>query len=241
MTSKPDVDAPHPNPPHEGEGIRSIFTSPLWGGRSAERARGGGTAHRTTLSVQLRCVLFACVALIVLPAAAAPVAVPAKSPAPDHSLNGLFAALAKANSEEDAKPIEQQIEELFLQSNSASVDLLMTRASAALQAGDTATAKKLLDSVTDIAANYAEGWHQRAKLQAEANDDTGALVSFQKAVTLNPREFEAQVELGDMLVEYGQKAAGLASYRKALALDPHFEGLDKRVEKLAREVEGEKI
>jgi Tfp pilus assembly protein PilF len=174
-------------------------------------------------------------------AAAAPNASPPKLQGPDHSLNGLFAALAKATSEDEAKPIEQQIEELFLQSNSASVDLLMTRAAAALQAGDTGTAKKLLEYVTNIAPDYAEGWHQRAKLEAEANDDTHALVSFQKTVTLNPREFEAQVELGDMFAEYGQKAPALASYRKALALDPHFEGLDKRVEKLAREVEGEKI
>ena len=96
-------------------------------------------------------------------------------------------------------------------------------------------------AAADIAPAYAEGWHQRAKMEAAANDDTHALVSFQKTVTLNPREFEAQVELGDMLAEYGQKAAALASYRKALALDPHFEGLDKRVEKLARDVEGEKI
>jgi tetratricopeptide (TPR) repeat protein len=174
-------------------------------------------------------------------AAATPNALPAKPRAPDHSLNGLFASLAKASSEDEAKPIEQQIEELFLQSNSASVDLLMTRAAASLQAGDNDTAKKLLVSVTDIAPNYAEGWHQRAKMEAAANDDTHALKSFQKTVTLNPREFMAQVELGDMLAEYGQKAAALASYRKALALDPHFEGLDKRVEKLARDVEGEKI
>jgi Tfp pilus assembly protein PilF len=174
-------------------------------------------------------------------AAAAPNALPQKPRAPDHSLNGLFASLAKASSEDEAKSIEQQIEELFLQSNSASIDLLMTRAAAALQTGDTGTAKKLLEYVTNIAPDYAEGWHQRAKLEAEANDDTHALVSFQKTVTLNPREFEAQVELGDMFAEYGQKAAALASYRKALALDPHFEGLDKRVEKLAREVEGEKI
>jgi len=184
-----------------------------------------------------------CLAAVVLFvfSAAAPSGPPPKPQGPDHSLNGLFVALSKARSEDEAKPIEQQIEELFLQSNSAGIDLLMTRAVAALQAGDTDTAKKLLDSVTDIAPDYAEGWHQRAKLQAAANDDTHALVSFQKAVTLNPREFEAQVELGDMLAEYGQKAAALASYRKALALDPHFEGLDKRVEKLAREVEGEKI
>jgi tetratricopeptide (TPR) repeat protein len=176
---------------------------------------------------------------VLVSAAAAPNALPPKPP--DHSLNGLFASLAKAGSEDEAKPLERQIEELFLQSNSASVDLLMTRAAAALQAGDADTAKKLLVSVTDIAPNYAEGWHQRAKMEAAANDDTHALVSFQKTVTLNPREFAAQVELGDMLAEYGQKAAALASYRKALAVDPHFEGLDKRVEKLARDVEGEKI
>jgi tetratricopeptide (TPR) repeat protein len=181
-----------------------------------------------------------CAALIFLPAAA-PNAAPPKPKAPDHSLNGLFVALSRVASEEEAKPIEQQIEELFLQSNSPSVDLLMTRAAAALQAGDNDTAKQLLVSVTDIAPDYAEGWHQRAKMEEAANDDTHALVSFQKTVTLNPREFAAQVELGDMLVDYGQKAAALASYRKALALDPHFEGLDKRVEKLARDVEGEKI
>jgi tetratricopeptide (TPR) repeat protein len=183
---------------------------------------------------------FAALAFLVS-AAAAPNALPPKPRTPDHSLNGLFASLGKASSEDEAKPIEQQIEELFLQSNSASIDLLMTRAAAALQAGDNDTAKKLLISVTDIAPNYAEGWHQRAKMEAAANDDTHALVSFQKTVTLNPREFMAQVELGDMLAEYGQKAAALASYRKALALDPHFEGLDKRVEKLSRDVEGEKI
>ena len=236
MTSKPDVDTPHPNPPHPGEGI-SVSSPPPRGEVGARSAPGGGTARALT---RLRYGLFAFAVLIVLPAAA-PNALPPKPQAPDHSLNGLFAALARTSSEEDAKPIEQQIEELFLQSNSASVDLLMTRAAAALQAGDNATAKKLLYSVTDIAPAYAEGWHQRAKMEEAANDDTHALVSFQKTVTLNPREFEAQVELGDMLAEYGQKAAALASYRKALALDPHFEGLDKRVEKLAREVEGEKI
>lgn len=177
-----------------------------------------------------------------LPASAG-TAPPPKPPAPPpaHSIDALFAALAKANTEEDAKPIQQQIEELFLQSNSPTVDLLMTRAAAALQASDTGTAKQLLDYVTNIAPAYAEGWHQRARLEAQANDDTHALVSYQKTVTLNPREFVAQVELGDMLIEYGQKAAALASYRKALTLDPHYEGLDHRVEQLARDVEGEKI
>jgi tetratricopeptide (TPR) repeat protein len=165
----------------------------------------------------------------------------AHAAAPPSSLDTLFSSLAKAQSEDAAKPIETQILALFDQSGSPSVDLLMTRAGAALQAGDTDTAKKLIDAITDIAPDYAEGWHRRAALQAAAGDDEGAIISLQKAVTLNPREFAALSELGGMLEEYGDKKAALATYRRVLAIDPHMEGVDKHVDELARDVEGEKI
>jgi tetratricopeptide (TPR) repeat protein len=166
---------------------------------------------------------------------------PVAPPTMKQMLDALFASLAKTHSEEDAKPIEEQIEQVFLQSSSATIDLLMTRAATALQGGDSDTAKQLLDYVTDIAPDYAEGWHQRGRMEMDAHDDEHALVSYQKTVTLNPREFVAQAELGDIFLSYNQKPAALAAFRKALALDPHFEGLDKRVEQLSREVEGEKI
>lgn len=157
------------------------------------------------------------------------------------ALDALFAALAKAQSEEDAKPIETQILALFDQSGSPSVDLLMARMAAALAGDDKDTAKKLIDAITDIAPEFAEGWHRRAALQAAAGDDEGAILSLQHAVTLNPREFAALSELGGMLENYGDKKAALAMYRKALALDPHLEGIDKHVDELSRAVEGEKI
>jgi len=55
-----------------------------------------------------------CLAAVVLFvfSAAAPSGPPPKPQGPDHSLNGLFVALSKARSEDEAKPIEQQIEEL---------------------------------------------------------------------------------------------------------------------------------
>jgi tetratricopeptide (TPR) repeat protein len=163
------------------------------------------------------------------------------APKPANPLDALFVSLAKAPSEEAAKPIETQIEALFDQSGSASVDLLMTRASAAAAADDKDTAKKLIDAITDIAPDFAEGWHRRAALQADAGDDEGAILSLQRAVTLNPREFAALAELGGVLETYGDKKAALAMYRKALALDPHLEGVDKHVDQLSRDVEGEKI
>ena len=64
---------------------------------------------------------------------------------------------------------------------------------------------------------------------------------MQKTITLNPREFEAQSQLGGLLEAYGDKKAALAAYRKALALDPHMTGVDKHTQELARDVEGQKI
>ena len=160
---------------------------------------------------------------------------------PKNTVDQLFQRLGKTSSPDDAKPLEKEILIQFLQSGSASVDLLMTRVDALMGGGDKGDAVKILDAVTRIAPGYAEGWHARGKLEAENGHDEAAMVSLNKAIKLNPREFEAHVELGDMLEEYGAKPAALAEYKKALALDPHFEGLDKRVEQLSRDVEGEKI
>jgi Flp pilus assembly protein TadD len=163
------------------------------------------------------------------------------SPPANPELDRLFGALGHARSEADAKPLETQIQTLFLESGSPSVDLLMTRAATALTAGDTGTGRRLLDMVTSIEPNYAEGWHQRGKLQASAGDDEGAIISLNKAVTLNPRHFIAMAELGSILIDYGDKRDALAAFRKALAIDPHFENLEREVQQLSRDVEGEKI
>ncbi|MGA9794320.1 MAG: hypothetical protein WBQ17_02180 [Rhizomicrobium sp.] len=172
-------------------------------------------------------------------ALSAPALAAAKGAAPP--LDKLFAQLAKTSSADDAKPIEDEIMAMFEQSDSATVDILMQRSAIALKVGDKAATTKMLDAITTIAPNFAEGWHRRAVLEAEANDDADALASLQKTVTLNPREFVAQSELGKILEDYGDKKAALAAYRKALALDPYMEGIDKHTQELARDVEGQKI
>jgi tetratricopeptide (TPR) repeat protein len=168
-------------------------------------------------------------------AAAAP-----KKPAPA-PLDQLFAELKGAQTPEDAKPIEERIAVLFLQSGSASVDLLMARAAAAIAEGDNDTAHKLLDAVTEVAPSYAEGWHQKAELEIDEGHDEVAMVALQKAVTLNPRHFAALRELGDMLEEYGNKDGALKMYKRALAIDPQLEDAAKHVRVLERDVEGQGI
>src|SRR5471032_1820020 len=80
----------------------------------------------------------------------------ATAPQPKSDLDRWFADLAKADSPEDAKPIETKIETAFKQSGSASVDLLMSRAKEALNAADSKTAGTILAAVTKLAPDYAE-------------------------------------------------------------------------------------
>ncbi len=153
----------------------------------------------------------------------------------------LFAQLKSVDSPEEARPIEEKLSGLFKVSGSPSVDLLMTRAHAALGGADTGTARKLLDAVTKVAPDYAEGWRARAAMQAAVGDDAGAMLSLQKVVTLNPRHFEAMSDLADMLEQYGDKSGALKLYRKALSFDPHLAGAARREKILAKELEGQGI
>ena len=153
----------------------------------------------------------------------------------------LFAQLHDADSPDTAHPIEQKLDGLFKVSGSPSVDLLMTRAQAALNGANNGTARKLLDAVTTVAPHYAEGWRARAAMQAAAGDDAGAMVSLQKAVTINPRHFEALADLAEMLEQYGDKSGALKLYRRALALDPQLSAAARSEKALSKEVEGQGI
>jgi tetratricopeptide (TPR) repeat protein len=165
----------------------------------------------------------------------------ANAAAPKAPVDSLFEQLRSAGSPEEAKPVEAQILAYFLHSGSPSVDLLMARAAAAAIAGNKDVARKLYDSITDIAPRYAEGWHRRGMMQSDAGEDGAAMVSLQRTVQLNPRHFQALEELGEMLEDYGDKAGALKMFRRALALDPQYEGLQRRIDGLSRDVEGQGI
>ena len=175
------------------------------------------------------------------PLYAAPAQPPKSPPKQVDSEEQLFRQLKQAQSAEEAHVIEEKLKLMFRPSGSPSVDLLMTRAEAAAAASDKKTAKKLVEAVTNIAPNYAEGWHTRAAIQQADGDDTAALVSLQQAVLLNPRHFAAMVELADMLEDYGDKGGALKLYRRALELDPQLDVASRKVRELTTSVEGRDI
>ncbi len=69
----------------------------------------------------------------------------------------------------------------------------------------------------------------------------GAMISLQRAVVLNPRQFAAMTELAEMLEDYGDKPSALKLYRRVLVLDPQMKVATERAKALAKEVEGQGI
>jgi Flp pilus assembly protein TadD len=157
--------------------------------------------------------------------------------AQQQNLDDLYNAL-KSPGLADYKAVEAKIQEEWSKSGSDAMDLLLIRGEDALQSGDTATAIEHLTALTDHAPNFAEGWNALATAYFHAGLYGPAIDALQRALVLNPRNFEALSGLGIILRDVGEKKQALAAFRKAHELTPHREDLVKAIRELSTEVEG---
>jgi len=153
----------------------------------------------------------------------------------------LLARLAKAPDQRAARTIERELRARWSHSESPSADLLLKRVDQAIEAMEPETAREIVQKLTEIAPDFAEGWHRRATLAAENDNFTDAIDSLRRVLALQPKHFIAMAELGQILEEFDDKNRALDAYRKAKELDPFIDGLDDRIRQLSKEVEGQGI
>jgi tetratricopeptide (TPR) repeat protein len=154
------------------------------------------------------------------------------------TLDDLFARLAAAGDEVEAKGIENLIERRFALSGSDTADLLMSRAVQAIQGKDAPLAIELLDRVTQLKPNWAEAWHRRAAAFYMLEGPADAMADLHRALTAEPRHYAAWAALGHVYMAAGDKSRALAAYRRALALHPFLADAKKVVERIAPEIDG---
>jgi tetratricopeptide (TPR) repeat protein len=160
---------------------------------------------------------------------------------PTYSLDTLFSALKIAPDGTSAKAIEDRIWSIWLVSGSDTCDLLMGRVKDAIDDKDYDTAIRLLDSIIAIKPNYVEAWNQRATVYYLKEDYAHSIADIAEVLAREPRQFGALSGLGLMLEEMNDDKDALDAYRKALALDPHLEGVPDIVKTLTDKVEGRNI
>jgi tetratricopeptide (TPR) repeat protein len=159
----------------------------------------------------------------------------------EKALSDLYALLATSDDAPKAKSVSANIERLWLNSGSDTVAVLMDRAIQAQQAKNPTLALKLLDSVVDLAPDYAEGWNRRAYVHFAENNVERALGDLRRVLALDPNHFKALDGLAHILKDVGQKKAALAAVRKLLEVHPYWEGAQTMHDELAREVEGQAL
>ena len=157
------------------------------------------------------------------------------------TLDDLFARLAAAQDDTEAKGIATLIERRWLRSGSDTADLLMTRATEALNAKEYPLAIELLDRVITLQPDWAEAWNRRATAFFLLDDPASSMADIRQVLTREPRHFGAWAGLGHIYMAGGDKKRALEAYRKALAIYPKLEQVREMLDRLAPEVDGRDI
>ena len=146
----------------------------------------------------------------------------------------LLEQLAEA-SESDAARLDRELGLLWDRSGSPAMDLLLSRGREAMEAENVRLAIEHFTALTDHAPDFAEGWHARATAYFQANLYGPALDDLQRALALNPNNYNAIFGLGVMFREFGDYERAAQAFGQVLDLHPHHENATTALEQLRRE------
>jgi tetratricopeptide (TPR) repeat protein len=154
-------------------------------------------------------------------------------------LRDLYAHLATATDEQAAAPHVEAIERLWLSPGSDTVLALMERALFAASHDRADLALNLLDAVTTIAPDYAEGFNRRAYVFYTLGDRERALGDLRRVLALDPNHFKAIDGFAQIMKDYGDKKAAFAAYQKLISIHPFWPSAQAAHDELKKEVEGQ--
>jgi tetratricopeptide (TPR) repeat protein len=162
-------------------------------------------------------------------------------PSKASELDDLFKTLQSTKDEAAAKIAEARILQLWLESGSDTIDLLMGWAINATEEKDYATALDLLDRVTTLKPDYAEGWNKRATVYFLTDDYAKSLSDIRRTLALEPRHFGALSGLGMIMRALGDNSGAITAFKQALAADPFLSNVKDALGELEKEAAGRDI
>ncbi|WP_298822176.1 tetratricopeptide repeat protein [uncultured Roseibium sp.] len=146
---------------------------------------------------------------------------PAASATPEQ--DALFRALKNASNEVEAKKIENQIWEAWL--NAAPNPAIRERIDEAMSRRgiyDFQGAKDILDEVVEEAPDYSEGWNQRAFVLFLQGNYDESLEDIDRVLELEPRHFGALSGKAMIFLSMGRAKLGQKLLRQAVEIHPYL-------------------
>jgi tetratricopeptide (TPR) repeat protein len=132
----------------------------------------------------------------------------------------LFAALADAKDETEARGIEQKVWKFWLSLADAETRALFEESRKAQLRFEFDEALVYLKALVVHAPQYSEAWNQLGYVLYLTGKYDAALVAVDEAVRLEPLHFAALVGKAEILIAQGKEAEAQAPLKRALAIDP---------------------
>lgn len=171
---------------------------------------------------------------------AAQIPTPAEKTAAER-LDDYFLELKREADPNPAKRIADKIWLEWRRSGSGTADQLMAWANEAMQDKRFFLALDLLDQVTVLMPDYAEGWNRRATLHFMMDNHSKSMADINRVLALEPRHFGALMGMGAILSQAGRDEAALGIYVKVLEIYPAMREAQTRVGELSDELTGDEI
>jgi tetratricopeptide (TPR) repeat protein len=156
-------------------------------------------------------------------------------------LSDLYALLATAEDEAKAKLIASRIERVWAISGSDTVNLLLDRATKAVQEKRLDLAGKLLDRAVALAPDFAEAFSRRAYLHFTQNNYQAAVGDLRRVLALDPNHYRALEGLAQVWRETDNERGAYEVMKQLIEVHPFAPGAKSVYDELKREVDGQGI
>jgi len=155
------------------------------------------------------------------------------------ALDKMLDTLRTAPSEQVASMLEEKIRQLWFESSTPAVTLLMSRGLRETNANAADDAVSVFSDAIVLDPTLAEAWHQRAIARFKSGDTVGAVRDIQETLKLEPRHFGAWKTLERIAEAREDWKAAYDAWQHLLDIDPRTPNGDDRLKDLKRKAYGD--
>ena len=122
---------------------------------------------------------------------------------------------------------EQALWSIWFRSDDESVSAMMQKGTNHIKKQQYGEAIQVFSEVIRIAANFAEGYNQRAIAYFMSDELSKSIEDCKKTVELSPFHFGALAGMGQCYLKLGDLAAAMDAFQRALEINPNLYAIER--------------
>ena len=156
-------------------------------------------------------------------------------------LDELFFLLQGSRNPSEASVLTKKIWQNWYQSDDPDIVKLLDMGAASMRRGELDDAVGYFSEIIEINPNFSEGWNRRATAYYMMGEFKLSTLDIAATLNLEPRHFGALSGQGMIYTRLNNRDKALEYYERALAYNPHLQGVKRTVDLIKKSIEKEVI